>query len=263
MYEILENYTANFFHHYKYILPKGFLKSEPVGQIAERSTLSAASSLLTTEMLLNEFEYLVRTLPTLPTGQNYLSCAAITKQQTATGPTFEIRFLNTCSDQTARSGKLTVSYETATGKTILTPSNYIVDNMSIVGSYTFEAITEQQKELLKCTIVDGKLTYSTGEYIKFSIDRKNSFKEGNTTANQADDVFETISATYSIEIKDQSVLTQITASNFSPYIVKYQCNNKFRPRSGKIKFKPTTGTDNYLLFGIGNCSDQASISKTP
>lgn len=236
-------------------------------EIAAQEDISLASTFLSIEGLSNEMEFIARQVPLIPAGTSFLNCASIASSDVADGKKYEITFNsgNTCSDNTVRSGKLIVTYQTATGNIQITPDNYIMSNYKITGGYLFQPIVEQQKELLKLTITNGQLTTGTGEFVRFNVEHKSNFKEGSATTNTfADDVFETVSASYHLEIKNQApVNSQFDAISTSPYTLKYSCLEKFRPRSGKIKFQRVVGTDRYIFLGSGNCNDLAQISKTP
>jgi len=237
-------------------------------EIASDQDASLAFTLLSVEGLSNEMEFIARQLTLNPTANNFLSCGNITSQNITDGKRFEIDFnlTSACSDNSFRAGKLIVTYQTATGNILITPENYVIAEYKVTGSYLFQPVVEQQKELLKLTITNGQLTNADDDYVKFNVEHKTNFKEGQgTPQTSADDVLETVSATYRLEIKNQagSVNSIYEASSASPYILKYSCTEKFRPRSGKMKFQRTAGIDRYILFGTGNCSDLAKVSPTP
>jgi len=236
-------------------------------EIAADLDASLASTILSVEGLSNEMEFLARQLTLNPTANNFISCGNITSQNITDGKRFEINFnlTSTCDDNSFRSGKLIVTYQTATGNILITPENYVIAQYKVTGNYLFQPIVEQAKDLLKLTVTNGKLTNADDDYVKFNVEHKTNFKEGKgTNDNFTDDVLETVSASYRLEVKNKAAAVQTyEASSASPYILKYSCTEKFRPRSGKIKFQHTIGIDRYILFGTGNCSDLAKVSPTP
>lgn len=241
---------------------------EPTAEeINANKDASSAFNLLSIVGFANEMEFIARQLPLSPSATSFLGCASITSQTTADGKKFEVIFSssNACTDNSIRSGKLIITYQTASGNILITPDNYKLAEYKVAGTYLFQPIVEQQKDLLKLTVTNGQLTNNNGNYVKFNLEHKTNFKEGKaTTETFADDVLETVSASYRIEIKnDVDGTNQFEASSASPYTLKYSCNEKFRPRSGKIKFQRVVGTDRYILLGNGNCTDLAKISPTP
>lgn len=236
-------------------------------ELAAEEDRGLGSTILSVEGLTNEMEFIARELPNIPERSSFLNCASIASTTINGGKKYELAFNsgNTCTDNTIRSGKLIITYQTQTGDVLITTDNYVLSNFKIAGTYLFQPIVEQGKDLLKLTVANGQLTTTTGEFVKFNVMHKSEFKEGKATTNTFnDDVLETVSASYHLEIKNSNpVNSQYDAVSTSPYTLKYSCAEKFRPRAGKIKFQRVVGTDWYILLGSGGCSDLAKISPTP
>ncbi len=239
--------------------------TETPEQAEARADVNAASAILRVETFVNELEFIARQMAVEQPPTSFLNCASITKTDIPDGKKVEIAFsaVNTCSDNTTRSGKLSITYQTATGNIFITSHNYTVGGLLVSGNYSFQPITEQQKSFLKLVVPDGKLTNAYGEYISFNMERKNEFKAGSGTTDTNDDIFETSGASYDVELKQGGTATLIDASSHSAYTVKYSCAEKYLPHNGKVKFKRANGNERYLVWGTGNCSDQASVANTP
>ena len=233
---------------------------EPTAEeLAHQADVTAANSIITVEMILNELEYIMKQAPNNPTETSFLNCATITRQQLANSFQIEASFSPTavCSDNISRSGKLIINYPTGTGNATVKSEGYKVNTLALSGNFSFQQVTENQKPLLRLLVPDGELSVASGDYIRFNVDRKSFFKEGHTTNQLTDDVYEISSATYDLQLKNQSQITHIDAESDLPYLVTYSCNDKFRPRSGKFSFMRTNGTERLVSFGNGACSDQA------
>lgn len=222
-----------------------------------RLDINAATSILAVEVVLNEIEFFVRQAPAgEPSG--ILSCATVNKQTVEGGERIEIGFTaeSPCSDNTTRSGRLILNYQSATGNVLVMSDNYSTAGLKVLGNYNFENITEQGQSLLKLTVANAQLNAITGDYVKFSGERKNSFKEGKASASLNDDVFETQSERFDLEVKGSSQVTLIESEITQPLILKYSCEEKFRPRAGKLKFSRESGLERVISFGSGGCNDQ-------
>ncbi|WP_256012807.1 hypothetical protein [Desertivirga xinjiangensis] len=239
--------------------------TETPQEAAQRADLYVGTAFLSVETAINELEFIARHVPQIQTDGNFLSCAIINRQQVPEGEKVEITFSNNaCDDQTIRSGKLILTYEEATGNIFISPVNYRIRETKISGNYVFQPGTFEQKPILKLVVPDGAFTADNGDYYRFSIERISYFKEGKDTPTIInDDIFETLEASYDFELKSQGAVTLMQAESHTPYIIKYSCPDKFRPRSGKVKFERVTSTYRYILFGNGNCNDLARISETP
>lgn len=238
--------------------------TETPQEAAQRADLYVATAFLSVETVMNELEFIARQVPQMDIDGNFLSCATINRLPVPQGEKVEITFnSNTCDDQTTRSGKLILTYEQATQNVFINPVDYRIRGTRISGNYMFEPGTSENKPVLKLVVPDGAFTADNGDYYHFSIERTSHFKEGSSTVAINDDVFETLQASYNFELKSAGAVTLMQAGSYTPYIIKYSCPDKFRPRSGKVKFERVTGTDRYILFGNGNCNDLAKISETP
>lgn len=226
-----------------------------------RADMYAANSVLSIEAILNELEFIVRHASDQQTELSFLSCASINRQNTPDGQKIEIAFhaTNTCSDKTNRSGKLLISYK-ATGDIFVSTDEYKIGEMQVSGNYVFQPGTFQQKAIWKLVVTDGLFTISTGDYYRFNVERITYFKQGDSTPDSSDDVFETLDAYYDLQLKSQQVVTLVQAESEIPYIQKHSCPDKFRPRSGKIRFERVTGSERFILLGNGNCEDSAKIA---
>ncbi|WP_207426728.1 hypothetical protein [Pedobacter sp. SYSU D00535] len=223
--------------------------------------LSAANSLLTVEVLLNELEYMVRHVPQSQPGTSFLSCASISRQTVGGGEQYEVTFSpnSTCSDNSTRSGKVVLSYDSASGSVVLSPNNYKIGELSVKGTYTFTPSTYQQKAVMKLMVLNGEFSVPGGDYIRFTAERDNHFKTGSNTTALEDDVFEVLNSSYGLETFSGGVTAEIEGNNDGALLVKYECSQRFRPRGGKISFERDSRNSKALVFGTGNCADQPSM----
>jgi len=229
---------------------------------AYSADLLAASSIMTVESITNELEAIVKQVRQDSVVSGYLSCANVVRTNINNEQKIEISFnaAAVCTDQTSRSGKLTVTIQNSSGNIFVASNGYKVNDVTVSGNYSFQPVTENQKSLMKLVVPDGQLSVSSGNYIKFNLLRKTYVKEGGASASVTDDVIETLESSYDLQIKDSGSVLLVDAEGVVPYAVRYGCTDPYRPRSGKIKFQRSNSEIRYLLLGNGNCSDKATIS---
>jgi len=227
-------------------------------QLALQEDTYAATAILSVEGLLNEMEFIVRQAPLQEKTESFLSCANISKQDIPEGYVIEITFesKSLCSDSRYRSGKLRLTYNTITGNVLLQPINYIIKETLITGSYSFLNITENQKNKTQIVVSNGKLSLYDGSFIKFNANRKTSLQSAGLTHGINDDIIQIEKASCDLELDNN---TRIEAENRSPLILKYDCDDKFRPRAGTIWLERASGAPRIIDFGTGNCSDRPTL----
>lgn len=235
---------------------------EPTPEELENyANVNAANSLLTVETFLNEMEYIVRNAPSNQPSISFMNCASVTKQDVTGGQEVTVTFNagSQCIDNQIRSGKLIITYQTGTGNATVTTNEYKIGNLTVKGTYNFQPVTENQQTLFSLVVQDGEFSVSENNYIRFSVERKSNFMAGQTTGSTDDDVFEITDSFYNLELKDASATVLIDGESIEAYTVKYSCSQMFRPRSGKLSFSRSTGTEKVLLFGNGSCNSQPSL----
>ena len=235
---------------------------EPTAEELERyADVNAANSLLTVETFLNEMEYIVRNAPSNQPSMSFMNCATVTKQDVTGGQEVTVTFASgsQCIDNQIRSGKLIITYPTGTGSASVTTNDFKIGNLTVKGSYSFQPVVENQQSLLQLVVQNGEFSVSENNYIRFNIERKSSFKAGQTTDSQNDDVFEITESSYDLELKDPSATVFIDGESTEAYTIKYSCSQLFRPRSGKLSFSRATGSEKVLVFGNGDCNSQPSL----
>ncbi|WP_207536509.1 hypothetical protein [Desertivirga arenae] len=240
---------------------KDFPEQTPEQKALQEDTF-AATNILTVEGVLNEIEFIAKQVPAINQNGSFLSCATITKQDVEGGQKIDVNFnINTtCSDNTSRSGKLSLMYY-SNGTISVTPSNYVVSNTAISGTYNFGTESINQVNYLLLNVLDGKFTSTNGAFINFSVEKRSTIKLGAATPDFSDDVIEIDQASYQLEVANVPANTKIAAETKTPYTLKYSCSDKFRPRSGAILFQRLGQNKRMIEFGSGNCSDVPKLSE--
>ncbi|WP_207423954.1 hypothetical protein [Desertivirga brevis] len=240
---------------------KNFPEQTPEQKALQEDTF-AATNILTVEGVLNEIEFIAKQVPAINHNGSFLSCATITKQEVAGGQQIDVTFnINTtCSDNTSRSGKISLMYY-PNGSISITPSNYVVGNTAISGNYNFGKESINQVDYLLLNVQNGKFTSTNGAYINFSVEKRSTIKAGANTADHLDDIIEIDQAAYDLDVFDVPANTKISAETKTPHSLKYSCTDKFRPRSGTILFQRLGANKRLLEFGSGNCSDVPKLSE--
>lgn len=193
------------------------------------------------------------------------SCATVTVNNTTPGvfpKIFTIDFGTGCTQNgVTRSGILTITlsgYVMANGSTMtIERNNYYVNLKKIEGTvvYTNQTTNASTPQWTR-TVTNGKITFPNGAYFTHSGTRTVRQTAGVTTVILADNIYEVISGTHTVNRPNGSSLTSTV---IQPLIKKYSCNYISQ---GQLNLQGTI-LNGVLDFGNNECDNLATYYHNP
>lgn len=153
---------------------------------------------------------------------------------------------------TVYTGRMTVPGSKAT----TTFDGYYVDSNKVEGTHITENTSTSNNRSFNVKVIDGKISFPSGNYIGWNKNKTWVQTEGNGTPNFAiDDIF-SITGTGNGTVKFGTDINQWSSTILQPVIRRFTCRWAVR---GEVRITRNTRTG-ILNYGAGNCDNQATMT---
>lgn len=166
-------------------------------------------------------------------------------------------------DGRLRSGKITIEYSGRmrdSGSVAKTEfDNFYVDSVKVEGVHFLTNISQPGKPKFKREIIDGKLTWPSGQWIQRSAVREVEMLDGMLTITRGDDVFSVTGAANGKNFRGKTWTSKITSALELRGDCRWITQKRFEITKGIVSFQHNSSTGS-LDYGNGDCDQKAILT---